>query len=417
MEVSRSDYIARLEGKRGNGLVKIITGVRRCGKSYLLFTLFRKHLLSTGVKDNQIVALALDDYGNRQYVEPDALYAYVKSKTSGQGPFYILLDEIQLVRDFESVLNGFLHIEGADIYVTGSNSKFLSSDIITEFRGRGDEIRVYPFTFAEMLSISERDKRDVWQDYVRYGGMPLAALAESPADKESYLKNLFNQVYINDIVNRYNLRGKDEIGELVDTLASGIGSLTNPLRLCNTFKSERKLTLSQFTISNYIDYLEDAFLISKAKRYDVKGRKYIGSPMKYYFVDVGLRNARLGFRQQEENHIMENILYNELLHRGFSVDVGVVHVQEKGDDGRQVRKQFEVDFVANLGSRRYYIQSAFEIGTIEKMEQEQHSFRKIDDSFRKILIQKDSVKPWHNENGVLIIGIFDFLLHPESIDW
>ena len=416
MEVSRSDYIKRLSSKRGNGLVKIVTGVRRCGKSYLLFNLFRKHLIAEGVPDNHIISLALDDYANKRFLNPDELYNYVRGRITDSSPYIILLDEIQLVPEFESVLNGFLRIPNADVFVTGSNSKFLSSDIITEFRGRGDQIKVYPFTFAEVCSVSDKGADDVWREYVRYGGMPLAVLAGTYEEKEEYLKNLFDQVYISDIVNRHHLRGRDEMGELVNILASSIGSLANPLRLSNTFESERKIKLSQFTISSYIDYLEDSFLISKAHRYDVKGKKYIGTPLKYYFTDVGLRNARLGFRQQEENHIMENVIYNELLHRGFSVDVGVVPVQESDALGKQVRKQLEVDFVANKGSQRYYIQSTFEISSKEKMQQETYSFRNISDSFKKIIIQRQAVIPWHNEQGILNIGLFDFLLNPGSID-
>ena len=416
MEVSRSDYIKRLSSKRGNGLVKIVTGVRRCGKSYLLFNLFRKHLIAEGVPDNHIISLALDDYANKRFLNPDELYNYVRGRITDSSPYIILLDEIQLVPEFESVLNGFLRIPNADVFVTGSNSKFLSSDIITEFRGRGDQIKVYPFTFAEVCSVSDKGADDVWREYVRYGGMPLAVLAGTYEEKEEYLKNLFDQVYISDIVNRHHLRGRDEMGELVNILASSIGSLANPLRLSNTFESERKIKLSQFTISSYIDYLEDSFLISKAHRYDVKGKKYIGTPLKYYFTDVGLRNARLGFRQQEENHIMENVIYNELLHRGFSVDVGVIPVQESDALGKQVRKQLEVDFVANKGSQRYYIQSAFEISSKEKMQQETHSFLNISDSFKKIIIQRQAVIPWHNEQGILNIGLFDFLLNPGSID-
>ena len=416
MEVSRSDYIKRLSSKRGNGLVKIVTGVRRCGKSYLLFNLFRKHLIADGVPDNHIISLALDDYANKRFLNPDELYNYVRGRITDSSPYIILLDEIQLVPEFESVLNGFLRIPNADVFVTGSNSKFLSSDIITEFRGRGDQIKVYPFTFAEVCSVSDKGADDVWREYVRYGGMPLAVLAGTYEEKEEYLKNLFDQVYISDIVNRHHLRGRDEMGELVNILASSIGSLANPLRLSNTFESERKIKLSQFTISSYIDYLEDSFLISKAHRYDVKGKKYIGTPLKYYFTDVGLRNARLGFRQKEENHIMENVIYNELLHRGFSVDVGVVPVQESDALGKQVRKQLEVDFVANKGSQRYYIQSAFEISSKEKMQQETHSFLNISDSFKKIIIQRQAVIPWHNEQGILNIGLFDFLLNPGSID-
>lgn len=416
-EVSRTDYVHRLKAKQGNGLVKIITGVRRCGKSYLLFTLFRRYLLESGVDDEHVIALALDDFGNRKYLDAEVLYDYVVSRVKDGDHNYILLDEIQLVEGFESVLNGFLHLPNADVYVTGSNSRFLSSDIITEFRGRGDEIRVYPFSFAEFYSVQGGDKMEAWSLYSRYGGMPQTLQTQTPQEKESYLKNLFEQVYISDIINRYHLRGKDEIGELTNVVASSIGSLTNPQRIANTFASERNLKISQFTVSSYLGYLEDSFLIQKAQRYDVKGRKYIGTPMKYYFVDAGLRNARLNFRQQEENHIMENVIYNELCRRGFSVDVGMVQTHAKDEEGKQVRRQLEVDFVANRGSQRYYIQSAFEIGTAEKMQQEEQSLLHIGDSFKKVLIQKSPVAPWHNEHGVLIIGLLDFLLHHDCLEW
>jgi uncharacterized protein len=417
MEVSRADYIALLDAKRGNNLVKIITGVRRCGKSYLLFNLFRRHLLEQNIPEDHIISLALDDFSNRKYLKAEELYDYVTGHIHDNGHYYILLDEIQMVEGFESVLNGFMHIPGTDIYVTGSNSKFLSSDIITEFRGRSDEIRVYPFNFAEFYSVVGGDKMEAWSLYSRYGGMPQTLQMQTSQEKENYLKNLFDQVYISDIINRYHLRGQNEIGELTNVVASSIGALTNPLRLSNTFMSERKLKISQFTVSSYLDYLEDSFLINKACRYDVKGRKYIGTPFKYYFVDMGLRNARLNFRQQEENHIMENVIYNELLRRHFSVDVGMVQISTKGEHDKQVRKQLEVDFIANQGSRRYYIQSAFELGTQEKMKQEEQSFLNINDSFKKILIQKSSVTPWHDERGVLIIGLMDFLLHPECLEW
>ena len=357
-EVLRSDYIDWLDRKRGNGLVKIITGVRRCGKSYLLFTLFKRHLLEQGVKNDHIIALALDDYENRQFLDADALYKYVRSKIVDSEQYYILLDEIQLVEGFEAVLNGFLHLDGVDVYVTGSNSRFLSSDIVTEFRGRGDEIRVLPFSFAEVYGIYEGEKSRVWPSYCRFGGIPLVWASEKKEDREHYLKNLFEQVYLSDIINRYNLRGKKEIGDIVNILASSVGSLTNPLRLTNTFKSELGTNISQNTVNSYIEYLSDSFLIEQANRYDVKGLRYISSPMKYYFVDVGLRNARLNFRQQEESHIMENIIYNELLRRRFSVDVGCVNINTRTNNGKQVRKQLEVDFVANSGGKRYYIQSA-----------------------------------------------------------
>ena len=416
-EVLRTDYIDWLDRKRGNGLVKIITGVRRCGKSYLLFTLFRRHLLEQGVKNDHIIALALDDYENRQYQEADALYKYVRSKIVDSQRYYILLDEIQLVSGFEAVLNGFLHIESVDIYVTGSNSRFLSSDIVTEFRGRGDEIRIMPFSFSEVYSIFEGGKHRVWSSYCRFGGMPLVWASDKNEDREQYLKNLFDQVYLSDIINRYNLRGKKEIGDVVNILASSVGSLVNPLRITNTFKSELKTGISQNTVNSYIEYLAESFLIESVNRYDVKGLRYISSPLKYYFTDVGLRNARLNFRQQEESYLMENIIYNELVRRRYSVDVGCVVVNAKSDNGKMERKQLEVDFVANSGNRRYYIQSALELPTQEKWAQEEQSLINISDSFKKIIIQRSQVEPWYNNHGVLCIGVEDFLLHLDSLDW
>lgn len=414
-EVDRKDYIDWLLRKRGNGLIKIITGVRRCGKSYLLFKLFRRKLIESGVDEDHIIALALDDFSNKKYHNPEELYNYVKNRIKDEEKYYILLDEIQLVDDFVSVLNGFLHISNVDVYVTGSNSRFLSSDIITEFRGRGDEIRIYPFSFAEISNISDFDKEKLWTMYCRYGGMPLVWSMDYDDERESYLKNLFEQVYLSDIINRYKLKGHDEIGVLTNVLASSIGSLTNPQRLANTFQSSSNLKLSQFTISSYIDYLIDSFLIERVHRFDVKGRKYIGTPMKYYFVDVGLRNARLNFRQQEENHIMENIIYNELLRRRYSVDVGVVPVNEK-QENKYVKKQLEIDFIANKGDKRYYIQSAYEISNEEKIRQELQSFRNVDDSFKKIIIQRIPTKPWYNEQGVMYMSIMDFLLNPDSLE-
>ena len=414
-EVDRKDYIDWLLRKRGNGLIKIITGVRRCGKSYLLFKLFRRKLIESGVDEDHIIALALDDFSNKKYHNPEELYNYVKNRIKDEEKYYILLDEIQLVDDFVSVLNGFFYILNVDVYVTGSNSRFFSSDIITEFRGRGDEIRIYPFSFAEISNISDFDKEKLWTMYCRYGGMPLVWSMDFDDERESYLKNLFEQVYLSDIINRYKLKGHDEIGVLTNVLASSIGSLTNPQRLANTFQSSSNLKLSQFTISSYIDYLIDSFLIERVHRFDVKGRKYIGTPMKYYFVDVGLRNARLNFRQQEENHIMENIIYNELLRRRYSVDVGVVPVNEK-QENKYVKKQLEIDFIANKGDKRYYIQSAYEISNEEKIRQELQSFRNVDDSFKKIIIQRIPTKPWYNEQGVLYMSIMDFLLNPDSLE-
>ena len=416
-EVSRTDYIDWLDRKQGNGLIKIVTGVRRCGKSYLLFTLFRRHLLEKGVQDDHIVALALDDYDNRQYLDADELYKYVRSKVNDGEHYYILLDEIQLVKGFEAVLNGFLHWKSVDVYVTGSNSRFLSSDIVTEFRGRGDEIRVYPFSFEEVYSIYEGEKQRVWPAYCRYGGMPLVWSSERNDDREQYLKNLFEQVYLADIIGRYDLRGKAEIGDLVNILASSVGSLTNPLRLTNTFKSELGKVISQNTVNAYIEYLVDSFLVSRANRYDVKGLKYISSPLKYYFTDIGLRNARINFRQQDESHIMENIIYNELLRRRYSVDVGSVTTNAKNAEGKMVRKNLEVDFIANKGDKRYYIQSALELSTEEKWKQEEQSLLSISDSFKKIVIQRQMIEPWYNNHGVLCISVEDFLLNQDSLDW
>ena len=413
MEIKRDMYLSRLIRHKGNGMVKIITGVRRCGKSYLLFKLFRDHLIQSGVEDDHIISIALDDFGNKELQNPDELYAYVKSRVTDGGNYYILLDEIQLVADFESVVNGFLHIPNADIYITGSNSRFLSTDIITEFRGRGDEIRVYPLCFSEFYSVFGGEFDKAWIMYCNYGGMPLCLTMQTQADKSTYLTGLFDTTYLADIINRNNLRGNVEINELTDILASSIGSLINPLKLSNTFASTKNVKLSANTISTYLDYLQDAFLIEKAVRYDIKGKKYINTPAKYYFVDLGLRNARLSFRQQEYTHIMENAIYNELRLRGYSVDVGIVDNVGK-ENGVSVRKRLEVDFVANLGNRRYYIQSAYNIPTEEKMKQEQTSLLSINDAFRKIIIVNSPILSGYNENGILMLSLQDFLLDLEN---
>lgn len=413
MEIKRDMYLNKLIRHKGNGMVKIITGVRRCGKSYLLFKLFHDHLIDSGVAQDHIISIALDDYGNRALQNPDELYNYVKSRVTADGNYYILLDEIQMVKDFEGVVNGFLHITNADIYITGSNSKFLSTDILTEFRGRGDEIRVYPLCFSEFYSVYGGEFDKAWLVYCNYGGMPLCLSMQTQEDKAKYLTNLFETTYLADIINRNNLRGNAEINELTDILASSIGSLTNPLKLSNTFASTKNVKLSANTISAYLDYLQDAFLIEKSVRYDIKGKKYINTPAKYYFVDLGLRNARLAFRQQEYTHIMENVIYNELRLRGYSVDVGVVDNVEK-ENGVSVRKRFEVDFVVNLGNRRYYIQSAYNIPTDEKMEQEQASLLSINDAFRKIIIVNQQILSGYNEQGILMLSLQDFLLDPEK---
>ena len=413
MEIKRDYYLNKLIQHKKNGLVKIVTGVRRCGKSYLLFKLFRDHLLESGIKNDHIISVALDDYGNRQLLDPDELYRYVKGRIVDDEDHYILLDEIQLVNNFESVVNGFLHIPNADVYVTGSNSKFLSSDVVTEFRGRGDEIRIFPLNFSEFYSAYGGDFNDAWLMFCNYGGMPLCLSMQTQADKAKYLTNLFEATYLADIINRNKLRGNVEINELTDILASSIGSLTNPLKLSNTFASTKSVKLSANTISAYLGYLQDAFLIEKALRYDIKGKKYINTPAKYYFVDMGLRNARLAFRQQEYTHIMENVIYNELRSRGYSVDVGIVETVSKESDA-WVRKPLEVDFVVNLGNRRYYIQSAYDIPSEEKMQQEQASLLSINDAFRKIVIVNRPILSGYNEQGILMLSLSDFLLDPEK---
>ena len=394
-------------------MVKIITGVRRCGKSYLLFKLFRNHLIENGVASDHIITIALDDFENRSLQSPDALYKYVKSKITDEKDYFILLDEIQLVSDFESVVNGFMHIENADIYITGSNSKFLSSDIITEFRGRGDEIRVYPLNFSEFYSVYGGDFDKALIMYFNYGGMPLCLSMETREEKAQYLTTLFSMTYLTDIINKNNLRRNAEINELTDILASSIGSLTNPLKLSNTFGSAKNVKLSANTITSYLDYLQDAFLIEKAIRYDIKGKKYINTPAKYYFVDMGLRNARISFRQQEYTHIMENVIYNELRLRGYSVDVGVVESVGK-ENGESVKKKTEVDFVVNIDNRRYYIQSAYNISLEEKMKHEQSSLLSINDAFRKIIIVNQPILSGYNEQGILMLSLQDFLISPET---
>ena len=416
MEIRRDFYLNKLIKRKNNGLIKVITGIRRCGKSYLLFKLFRDHLIDSGIKDDHIIAIALDDYGNKHLLDPDELYRYVKSLITDNGDHYILLDEIQLVKDFESVVNGFMHIPNADIYVTGSNSKFLSSDVITEFRGRGDEIRVYPLNFSEFYSAYGGDFNNAWLMFCNYGGMPLCLSMQTQKDKANYLTNLFATTYLADIINRNNLRGNVEINELTDILASSIGSLTNPLKLSNTFGSTKNVKLSANTISAYLGYLQDAFLIEKATRYDIKGKRYIDTPFKYYFCDLGLRNARLNFRQTEKTHLMENVIYNELLMRGFNVDVGVVPTRTINHEGKQQRVQLEIDFVCNLGSKRYYVQSAYSLPTREKVEQEEASLMKVDDFFKRIIVTGDDIMVHRNEAGITTMSVYDFLLNENSLD-
>lgn len=415
MEIRRAIYLDKLIRKKKNGLIKVITGVRRCGKSYLLFHLFHKHLLDSGVPENHIIEVALDDRSNKALRDPDALLRFIKENIRDKEDYYIILDEVQYLNEFEDVLNSLLHIRNADVYVTGSNSKFLSSDVITQFRGRGDEIHVYPLSFSEYVPAYQGSVDEAWDDYLIYGGMPLILTMAEPEDKAAYLNALFQKVYISDIVERHDVRNKVELDELVDILASAIGSYTNQSKLVRTFKSVKGKTISDKTIKNYIDYLIDSFLISKAVRYDIKGKKYIGSPSKYYFEDVGLRNARLGFRQVEQTHLMENIIYNELRIRGYHVDVGVVEYYRANREGKRGKKQLEVDFVATKGSEKHYIQSAFTLPTADKVDQEQRSLLRIPDSFRKIVIVGDNIKVRRDENGIITIGLRNFLLDENSL--
>lgn len=417
MEIKRDTYLEQLKIRRDNGMIKIITGIRRCGKSFLLFVLFKKYLLENGVDNGHIIEIALDGIENEELRDPKKCYQYIKTTMKDEQKYYLLLDEVQFMPRFEEVLNSLLRVNNIDVYVTGSNSKFLSSDIVTEFRGRGDEIRIYPLSFAEFYSVYDGDYDDAWNEYMIYGGLPQVAGFSLERQKAEYLKNIFTNVYIKDVVERNKIQNVDEIGTLVDIIASAIGSPTNPTRISNTFTSERRNSYSNKTISNHIDYLTEAFLISKANRYDIKGRKYVGANLKYYFMDVGLRNARLNFRQQEPTHIMENIVYNELLVRGYNVDVGIVDVYAKNKEGKRVHKQLEVDFVVNQGSQRYYIQVAYDMTTEEKQNQELNSLRNIPDSFKKIVIVNGTTKPWRNEEGFVIMGMKYFLLNVDSLEF
>ena len=416
LEIKRDYYLQKLIAKKHNGLIKVITGMRRCGKSYLLFTLFKKYLLECGVNEDHIIEIPFDSFENKKYRDPEVLYPYVKEQLTDDQMYYILLDEVQLLDEFESVLNGFMRIPNVDVYVTGSNAKFLSKDIITEFRGRGDELRMNPLSFAEFMSVYEGNKYDGWKEYVFYGGLPPVVLLPTPEQKIELLKRLFDETYVNDIVGRHRIRNKDEFEELINILSSGIGSLTNPKKLADTFKTKKRIKISVNTIKSYLDYLCDAFIVSRATRYDIKGRKYIDTPQKYYFSDVGLRNARINFRQIEENHTMENILFNELMARGFNVDVGLVVTRDCDESGNRQQKQLEVDFVCNKGAKRYYVQSAFFIPDDEKMQQESNSLLRIDDTFKKIIVVKDTPAPWYTDDGILVISVYDFLLNADSLD-
>ncbi len=414
--MNRNMYLDKLIRRKGNGMIKVITGIRRCGKTYLLFELFHQHLLASGVDKEHIIKIALDDRINKKYRDPDVLCEYVHNEIKDEQMYYILLDEVQMVEEFEDVLNSFLHIKNADVYVTGSNAKFLSKDIITEFRGRGDQVHLYPLSFAEFVTGKGIEGHQAWYEFTMYGGLPKMLEIENNEDKSNYLREIFKETYIKDILERNEVRNQTEMEELLDYLASAIGSLTNPKKLSDTFKTVKNVSVHPDTIKNYLDYFEDSFLISKASRYDVKGKKYISTPAKYYFTDCGLRNVRINFRQYEETHIMENVIYNELLIKGYHVDIGVVEVTYSDEEKRRLQKQLEVDFVCNQGSRRIYIQSALALPTREKEEQEQMSLRNINDSFKKVIIVKDG--PTHyNEDGILILNLFDFLLKENSLEF
>lgn len=415
MIVRRDFYLQQLIAGNNNGLIKIVTGIRRCGKSYLLFKIFPEYLKNIGIKDDHIIKIALDDIENTELRQPLTLYRFIKSQMTDDNSYYILLDEVQLVPKFEEVLNSLLRIDNADVYVTGSNSKFLSSDIITEFRGRGDEIRLYPLSLSEYCEGTGLRPTDAWKDYYTFGGLPHILSLETDKKKIDYLTKLFESVYLIDILERHRIKNKAEFEELVRIVASGIGAPTNTSKLSNTFKSIKNVSISTNTIDKYLGYMEDAFILEKATRYDIKGKKYIGSLSKFYFTDLGLRNAILGLRQQEESHIMENIIYNELRRRGCKVDVGIIEQRYIDNNNKWQRKQLEVDFVVNEGSKRYYIQSALAMPNDEKRKQELASLLRINDSFKKIIIVKDDIKAWTDDNGILTIGLIEFLTDSNSI--
>lgn len=411
MNFERKFYLDKLIQSRFNGMIKIVTGIRRVGKSYLLFNLFKRYLLDSGVKNSHIISLQLDDIQNESLRNPKECYEYVRKHITARGQYYLLLDEIQLMENFAEILNSFLHISNLDVYVTGSNSRFLSRDVATEFRGRGSEIHLWPLTFKEIYDVKGNNFDECWLDYWTYGGMPVVQNTNAVADKIEYLQNIFRTTYLRDLIERNKINNEAEFGELVDVVASSVGSLTNPNKLALTFKSKKNISLSAPTIKRYLDYLEDAFIVEAAKRYDVKGKRYIATPLKYYYQDVGLRNARLGLRQLEENHIMENVVYNELRQRGYQVDVGMVEVLEPKDGGYS-QKQTEVDFVANCGYERKYIQVVYGFGSEEKLAQELRPLKAIGDSFEKIVICRNNVVSHRNENGFTILSLKDFLLQP-----
>ena len=411
----RKRYLQQLIDRKNNWLIKVITGIRRCGKSYLLFNIFKNYLLDNGIDENHIISVQLDNVDYEELTDIKKLNKYIKDRITDKGIYYVLLDEIQLVDGFERLLNGLLYLNNVDCYVTGSNSKFLSSDIITEFRGRGDEIRVRPLSFSEYYNSMGGDKKEALDDYMRFGGLPVCVLANNDEQKEKYLIGLFETIYLVDIKERNNVNNSEELDELVNFLSSGIGTLTNPNKLSNAFKSIKGVSISSATINSYIGYLENAFIIEKAMRYDVKGKRYISTPMKYYFEDLGLRNARINFRQYEETHLMENLIYNELRYRGFNVDVGVVEKNEHTEKGFGRKVQLEIDFIATKGYKKYYIQSAYSIENSDKLSQEESSLDLVGDSFQKVIIVMNTGKKYQNEKGYLIIGLSDFLLDENSL--
>ena len=417
VEIRRDRYLERLIVHKGNGRVKIVTGIRRCGKSYLLFQLFKRHLIETGIKPNHIIEIQLEDRSNKELRDPDACLAFIKKQIKDQKPYYLLIDEVQLMDEFADVLNSCLHIQNLDTYVTGSNSKFLSKDIITEFRGRGDEMYLRPLSFKEFRTIqSDKPFDDVWTEYMTFGGLPYCALLPTREEKADYLKHLFDEVFLRDIIERNRVQNDAQLESLLNVISSAVGSLTNPKKLEDTFASSGAGKLSAFTIKQYLDYLCDAFMIEQAERYDIKGKRYISTPYKYYFTDTGLRNARLNFRQLEETHLMENVMYNELCLRGYSVDVGVVEINERQEDGKYVRKQIEVDFVCNKADERVYVQSAFSIPTTEKRQQEERPLVNVSDGFRKVVVTKDNVLRHNDENGILIMSLQEFLMDEGALE-
>lgn len=416
MEIKRDKYLEDLKNRMNNGMIKVVTGIRRCGKSYLVFVIFKNYLLKSGIPENHIIEIALDDRKNKEYRKPDAILAYVEKRIEDKDNYYLLLDEVQMLEDFEEVLNSLLHKANLDIYVTGSNSRFLSKDIITEFRGRGDEVHIFPLTYKEFMQVYPGDRYQGFGDYMMYGGLPLVLSMKTEQQKIQYLTTLFEETYIKDIRERNRIDKLQELNDLINVLASAVGSLTNPSKIQATFKSQIQSDISVNTVNQYIEYLKDAFLINEANRFDVKGRKYIGTPLKYYFEDVGLRNARLGFRQHEETHLMENVIYNELRARGYQVDVGVVPLRITTKDGKRVRTQLEIDFIATMGSKKYYLQSAFSLPDEAKEKQEKESLLNVNDSFKKLVIVNDMLNVRRDADGITTINVYDFLLDENSMD-